>query len=261
MQLDINNKIALITGASQGIGKAIAMQLAKEGVRVAITSSNPVALDAAMNEIKSVGGEAIAIPGDATIETDIKRIVDETIYQFGTIDILINNVGGIGQIHAFEEISTHEWHDLFNLNVMSGVHFTQAVLPYMKKAHWGKIIFLSSEKGIEPGVFMSHYSMTKAAILSLAKSLANELGKDGITVNSISPGVIVTPSWDGDAKKNNLSTEDYAAKFCRNVLEGQPIGKPEDVAELVCFLCSESARWITGSNIRIDGGSVPSLQL
>lgn len=261
MQLNINNHTALITGASQGIGKAIAIQLAKEGARIAITSNDQTALEHVIREIKNFGGNAISVAGDATLENDIKDIVSRTVQQFGTLDILINNVGHIGRVDAFEEIKTQEWHDLFNLNVMSGVHFTKAVLPHMRKALRGKIIFISSEKGIEPGVCMSHYSMTKAAILSLAKSLANEVGKDGITVNSISPGVIVTPSWDENAKNNNLTTEEYASKFCRNVFKGQPIGKPEDVAGLVCYLCSESARWITGSNFRIDGGSVQSMQL
>lgn len=203
----------------------------------------------------------MSVVGDVTMEQDIHEIVDKTVKSFGTVDILVNNVGDIGNINSFENISTDEWHNLFKLNVMSGVNFTKDILPYMKKTCWGRIIFISSEKAIEPGVNMSHYAMSKAAILSIAKSLANEVGKDGITVNSISPGVVVTPAWDKGAKENNLNREEYASKFCRNVLPGQPIGKPEDVALLVCYLCSESARWITGSNFRIDGGSIKNIQL
>lgn len=260
MQLNMQNRTALITGASQGIGKEIALQLVKEGVQVAITSNDQNGLEKVAEQIIDMGGRAFVVAGDARVEGDIKNIVDQAIQHFGVINILINNVGHIGQVLAFDELGTEDWSDIFNLNVMSGVHFTKAVLPYMKKDRWGKIVFISSEKAIEPGVWMSHYAMSKAAVLSLAKSLANELGKDGITVNSISPGVIVTPAWDEGAQRSNIAREDYAAQFCRNVLKGQSLGNAEDVASLVCYLCSEAARWITGSNFRIDGGSVKSIQ-
>ena len=260
MQLNINNRVALITGASQGIGREIAIQLAKEGARIAITSNDPKNLEQVTNEIKNLGFDVISVVGDAAIEKDIHEIVDKVIQFFGTIDILVNNVGHIGNINSFENISTDEWHNLFKLNVMSGVIFTKAILPHMKKIDWGRIIFMSSERAVEPGVNMSPYAMSKAAILSIAKSLANEVGKNNITVNSITPGVIVTPAWDIDAKKNNLTREKHAAQFCPTVLTEQPIGKPEDVASLVCYLCSESARWITGSNFRVDGGSIKSTQ-
>lgn len=170
-------------------------------------------------------------------------------------------MGSIGRIDSFENINDIEWHVLFTLNVMSGVRFTKLVLPYMKMAQWGRLIFIASEKAMDPGVNMSPYAMSKAAILSIAKSLANEVGKEGITVNSISPGVIATPAWDKEAQKNHLSREDYASQFCRNVFGNQPMGQPKDVASFVCYLCSEQARWMTGSNFRIDGGSVKTLQL
>lgn len=261
MHLNITNRVALITGASQGIGRAIAIQLAKEGARIAITSNDRTNLEHVANEIKDLGSEVIPILGDVTLEEDIKTITDEVTQYFSGIDILVNNVGSIGRIDSFDNISSDEWYSLFKLNVMSGINFTKFILPHMRKSQWGRIIFISSEKAIEPGTNMSHYAMSKAAILSIAKSLANEVGKDGITVNSVTPGVIVTPAWDQDAKKNNLNREEYASKFCHNVLTGQSIGQPEDVALLVCYLCSESARWITGSNFRVDGGSVKSMQL
>lgn len=260
MQFNINNRVALITGASQGIGKAIAIQLAKEGVRVSITSNDQNNLEQVATEIRNLGGDVISIVGNVMVENDINEIVDKTIDYFKTIDILINNVGSIGNINSFDNINTSEWHNIFKLNVMSGVNFTKALLPHMRKISWGRIIFISSEKGVEPGINMSHYAMSKAAIISISKSLANEVGKDGITVNSISPGVIMTPAWDNGAYENNLSREEYASNFCHNVFTGQSLGKPEDVAFLVCYLCSESARWITGSNIRVDGGSIKSAQ-
>ena len=252
----MGDRVALITGASQGIGKAIALQLAKMGVRVAITSNESENLTRVADEIKNFNPEVIWFNGDARSEDAIQSVVQAVIQRYGRMDILINNVGRIGNLQAFERISPAEWYDLFTLNVMSGVHFSQATLPQMRKNRWGRIIFMASEKASEPGVHMSHYAMTKAAMVSIAKSLANEVGQDGITVNSISPGVILTPSWDSVASHSGQNREDYAAQFCRNVLPGQALGQPEDVATLVGYLCSEAARWITGSNFRVDGGSI-----
>lgn len=144
---------------------------------------------------------------------------------------------------------------------MSGVHFTKACLPYMKKNSWGRVVFISSEKATDPGHWMTPYAMTKAALLSIAKSLANEMGEYGITVNCVSPGVIITPSWDLGAKSECISTEEYAMSFCRNVFKQEKLGQPDDVAHLVCYLCSELARWITGSNFRVDGGSLKNVQM
>ncbi len=261
MELNINNRTALVTGASQGIGREIAIQLAKEGVCIALTSNDSAKLEQVADEITQLGGDAFFVEANAKSERDIHDVVNRVIERFGSIDMVINNVGSIGQIHSFEETNTAEWYDLFELNVMSGIHFTKAILPFMKKNSWGRIIFISSEKAIDPGSWMSPYAMTKSAILSVAKSLANEVGEYGITVNCVSPGVIITPSWEMGAMTQGLTAEAYATQFCRNVFKSEQLGQPEDVAKLVCYLCSESARWITGSNYRVDGGSVKSVQL
>lgn len=261
MHLNMNNRVALITGASQGIGREIAIHLAREGARVAVTSSDKIQLEEVANEIRRHGGTAFAITSDAVSEKDINECIKQVINQFGGIDLLVNNVGSVGRVAGFEEIDGHEWRELFDLNVMSGVNFTKFTLPQMKKKQWGRIVFISSEKAIEPGTEMSHYALTKAALLSLTKSLANEVGKDGITVNSVSPGVIAMPAWDDTAKKQGLTREQCAAKYSKSVLTETAFGKPEDVATLVCYLCSEAAHWVTGSNFRVDGGSVQSIQM
>jgi NAD(P)-dependent dehydrogenase (short-subunit alcohol dehydrogenase family) len=261
MQLNINDRVALVTGASQGIGREIAIQLAKEGARVAITSNDQKNLEQVANEIQALGGAVTFISANAVLESDIKQCVKHVTSQFGSIDILVNNVGGIGRVAQFEEIHAKEWYEVFDLNVMSGVNFTKFALPVMKKKQWGRVVFVSSEKATEPGTCMSHYALSKAALLSLAKSLANEVGKEGITVNSVSPGVIVTPAWDESARQMGLSREECAAKFNRSVLTDAAFGKPEDVASLVCYLCSEAAHWVTGSNFRVDGGSLKNIQM
>jgi 3-oxoacyl-[acyl-carrier protein] reductase len=261
MNFSFKNTTALITGSSQGIGLDVARQFARLGANVIITSNDQKSLKASELEIKKITPSVLAILADATKETEISRVAEQALSRFGKIHILINNVGSIGRIASFEQLNNEDWQDLFELNVMSGVLFTKKLLPAMKLNSSGRIIFLSSEKAVEPGVFMSHYSMTKAAVLSIAKSLANELGKYGITVNCVSPGVIPTPSWDLAAVQSGMTREAYAAQFCRNVFGAGQLGGAEDVAALVTFLCSEHARWITGSNLRIDGGSVQSINI
>jgi NAD(P)-dependent dehydrogenase (short-subunit alcohol dehydrogenase family) len=261
MKINLKDRVALITGSSQGIGLEIAYQLAKCGANVVITSNEKSALKQAEKEISSSGFSVLAIEGDVTQEKDIEYIVNESLHHWKHIDILINNVGQIGRLDAFENFNHDEWLSLFQLNVMSAVCFSQKVLSSMKRNKWGRICYISSEKAIEPGKGMAPYAMTKTALLSLAKSLANELGEYGITVNSITPGVIVTPAWDINAALQKLEREVFARQYCRNVFNTELLGQPTDVASLVCYLCSEYARWITGSNIRIDGGSVNSLAL
>ncbi|MDF1646624.1 MAG: SDR family NAD(P)-dependent oxidoreductase [Legionellaceae bacterium] len=262
MHLQLNQRTALITGANQGIGQAIAKRLVQSGANVAITSNQPNELERFKQSLsQTYAGKVYSIAGDLTSEADTQYIAEAAIQHFGQVDILVNNAGLIGRVDAFENIGSDEWHDLFQLNIMGGVNLTKYVLPSMKSNQWGRLLFLSSEKSIEPGTHMSHYAMTKAALLSITKSLANELGPFNVTSNSISPGVILTPAWDKAAKHANTSREAFAAQYCRNVLQEKNLGQPEDVASLACYLCSDEARWITGSNIRVDGGSVQSLAL
>lgn len=225
-----------------------------------ITSNNYNNLEKVAKEINCLNDNVLALVADARYEEDMQSIINQVIKQYGKIDILVNNVGLIGRVAPFEEISDSEWLELFELNVMSVVRLSRAVLPYMKRQQWGRILFISSERAIEPKTLLSHYAMTKAAILSITKSLANEIGKYGITVNSLSPGVILTTAWDENAKAQGKTSEQLATKFCNNVMPEGSLGKPDDVAEMVCFLCSERAGWMTGSNFRVDGGSIESIQ-
>ncbi len=139
------------------------------------------------------------------VEANLEKVVEEAVNYFGKIDILINNVGSIGRVDNFESFTRNEWINIFNLNVLCGITLINLLIPYMKQNNHGRVIFISSEKATEPGACIAPYAMTRAAILSVAKSLANEVGKDGITVNCVSPGVIVTPAWDADAKKSKFA--------------------------------------------------------
>lgn len=261
MDLSLSGKVALVTGGSSGIGRETAIGLAEEGVRVAITSLDYAKALTVEKEIIALGGEALAISGDASDKADIEQVILRVTEHFGQLDILVNNVGSTGRIVEFSELEEEEWLELFQLNVLSGVHFSRLALPWMQRNQWGRIIFLSSERASQPLTLMPHYSVSKSAILTLAKSLANSYGRDGITVNAVSPGAIPTPAWDKGANAEGLTREMLVDKHCPHVLKEGELGSPEDVASLITFLCSEKARWITGSNFRIDGGVCDSIQL
>lgn len=261
MQINLSNKTALITGASQGIGKEIARQLAQAGAKVIVTARNIKKLAEAVKDIESAGSEVYAYAADAAKENELLHLAEKINHDIGDVDILVNNVAEFSGVARVEEFEANVWQRMFHLNVMSGVTLSKALMPTMKANKWGRIIFIASERGTEPKSHVAPYAMSKAAMLSVAKSLANELGRDAITVNCISPGVILTPSWDAAANAAAMSRDAYAQQFSDHVLASDLPGLPEDVASLACYLCSQQARWVTGSNFRVDGGSTKSMQI
>jgi 3-oxoacyl-[acyl-carrier protein] reductase len=266
MELGLKGKVALVTGASKGIGYAIARGFAREGCAVVINARVAKDLENAASGIRASGGRVEAISGDLTKAEDAKQLVDETVNRFGTIHILVNNVGGIGRFASFEELSDAEWTDLFTLNILSAVRLTRAVLPWMQKQRWGRIINISSESGVQPDALMPHYNSTKAAMNNLTKSLSKAYGKDNILVNTVSPAFIRTPlveeMLDKQARAQGITPAEAEEKFLRESRPNivlQRAGRPEETAEISVFLGSELASFITGSNYRVDGGSVASV--
>lgn len=266
MNLGLDGKTALVTGASKGIGLAIAKALAQEGCRVALTARGREALEQAALEIESGGGDARAFAADVTKPDDVQRLMDDTVSAYGTVHILVNNTGGIGRFATFEELSDDEWLDVLNLNIMSAVMVTRAALPLMKAQKWGRIINIASESGIQPDAAMPHYNASKAALINLTKSLSKAYGGDGILVNTVSPAFIMTPlveqMLDAQAQQAGISRAEAEAQFLK---ENRPnivlkrAGTSEETAALVAFLASDQASFITGSNFRVDGGSVASV--
>lgn len=265
MDFHLKDKAALITGASKGIGKAIAVTLAREGCRVGISARGESALRETAEEIRAGGGTVHAISADVTHAEDATRLVQETADRFGTIHILVNNAGGIGSFSSFDSLSDQDWWDVLNLNVLSTVRVTRAVLPYMQKQRWGRIINIASESGIQPDPLMPHYNASKAALINLTKSLSKAYGKDGILVNTVSPAFIRTPLVNDmlaeRAKAKGATVEqaemDFLREYRPNIVLGRA-GTSEETAAVVAFLASEAASFITGSNYRVDGGSVAS---
>jgi 3-oxoacyl-[acyl-carrier protein] reductase len=266
MELGLKGKVVVVTGSSKGIGRSIAEAFAREGAQVVINSRNAKELDATAGEMRYAGASVLAVASDVTTAEGARRPIEEAVRKFGTVHVLVNNAGGAGRFGTFDDLTDEEWMDVYNLNVLSAVRATRAAVPHMQRQKWGRIINISSESGVQPDPMMPHYNASKSALNSLTKSLSKAYGKDNILVNTVSPAFIRTPLLDGfferTAKDRGVSVDEaeriLLREFRPNILLGRA-GKPEETAGICVFLGSEQASFITGSNYRVDGGSVASL--
>ncbi len=257
MDLGLTDKVVIVTGASQGIGKGIAEAFAREGCNVAICARTAEDLEAAADDIREVGAEVLAVPMDVTDEGEPERLVAETAERFGRIDIYAGNVGG-NRRGDFEELSDEDWRDIIDLNLMSHVRTSRAAIPHMKEVGGGAICYVSSIFGRElGGAGLTLYNTTKSALISMSKVMAQELTPEGIRVNTIAPGSIRFEggSWDRRVKERPEEMKQFIAE---NLPVGR-FGRVEEVADTVAFLCSERASLITGACLNVDGGQSHSL--
>jgi 3-oxoacyl-[acyl-carrier protein] reductase len=249
MDIRFDGKVAVVTGASSGIGKATALAFAKSGANVAVHyNSNKDGADTVVAEITKMGQKAIAIGGDLAKKANADKLIDESLKSFGTIDILVNNAGTLVERRAIETMDEQLWDKVMDINLKSAFLCCNAVIPSMKKKGWGRIINVTSiaaRNGGGPGA--GHYSTAKAGVLTLSKSLAKELAGTGILVNSVSPGVITTPYHD------EYSTDESRKMFANNTPLKRE-GKPEEVAYPILFLASDYASFILGETLEINGG-------
>ncbi|MGE0822747.1 MAG: SDR family NAD(P)-dependent oxidoreductase [Candidatus Binatia bacterium] len=267
MDLKLAGKSVLVTGASKGIGQAIAEAFAAEGARVALAARSAQDLERLAAAINKTGGEAIACPTDLTKPAEVQALVDSVISRFGSIHVLVNNAGGVVDgFPKFEELSDEEWFTTFDVNLFSTVRLTRAVLPHMRQQQWGRIINVSSELALQPDGDMPHYTAAKAAILNLTKNLSKAYALDGILINTVSPGMIATPAVEEMAietgKRMGISSTEVLARFIakrRPSLALRRPGQSEEIAAVVLFLASAAASYMTGTNIRVDGGSVAGI--
>jgi NAD(P)-dependent dehydrogenase (short-subunit alcohol dehydrogenase family) len=262
MDLRLTGKVAIVTGGSKGIGRAIAERLAREGCRTVVAARGAEALEETVAAITAVGGEAVALSADFSKAAPIQHVVDETVRRFGTVHILINNAGGGNEPFRFDDITDEHWLATLELDLMSAVRASRAVLPHMTAQKWGRIINISSAAGVQPEASYAHYSAAKAALNNFTKTLSRHAGRDGVMVNAVSPGLIRTPKFDEQVRiggaERGLSPEEAVVAFTRKLRPGNVRGTPgeaSEVADLVAFLASELSGYITGSNHRIDGGA------
>ena len=256
MDLGLDGRTAIVTGASRGIGKYIAQALAREGCNVTICARTESDLEEAAEEIGEEGQDVLAVPMDVTEAGEPERLVQKTADRFGRIDTYVGNVGG-NRRGDFEELSDEDWEDLINLNFMSHVRVSRAAIPHMREVEGASICYISSIFGRElGGAGLSLYNTTKSALISVSKVMAQELAPE-IRVNSVAPGSIRFPggSWDQRVKENPEEMEQFVQE---NIAIGR-FGRAEEVADAVTFLCSERASLITGSCINVDGGQSHSL--
>lgn len=257
MDLELNGKVAIVTGSSRGIGKYIAERLLQEGCSVTICARGADELERTKQELEKSGGRVLALTGDLTEAKEPQRVVDETIDRFGRVDILVNNVGG-NRRKSFEDTTDQDWNDILELNFASHVRCSRAAIPHLKGEGGGSIVFISSIFGREAGGRgLSIYNTTKSALISLAKIMALELAEDGIRVNSVAPGSIRFPggSWDRRVKEQPEQMKDF-------IEANLPIGRfgtADEVADVVAFLVSRRASLITGACLNVDGGQSHSL--
>ena len=257
------NKIALVTGSTVGIGYAIADLLAQESVTVVVNGRTEERVMAAINKIKATQPKAKLIP--AIFDLSTSEGVESIIKKIPEVDILVNNLG-IYAVKKFEEITDAEWLNIFNVNVMSGVRLSRHYFPLMLKKNWGRIIFISSESGIQTPVEMIHYGMTKTAQLALTRGLAEMTSGTNVTVNAVLPGPTRSEGVDEfikqNAEKRHISPEQLEKEIFASVRPTSLIKRfitAEEVASLVVYLSSPSASAINGSSLRVDGGVIRSI--
>ena len=262
MDLGISDKTAIVTAASKGMGKAVALGLAKEGANLAICARGETALLETAEELSAItSARVLPVVADVTDPADIQKLVKNTIDEFGRINILVTNAGGPPS-GLFSNFTDKDWQDAMTLNLLSTIRLCREVIPHMRKGDGGRIVNMLSVAAKQPleGLILSN--SIRAAVIGLAKTLANELANDNILVNSVCPGWILTDRLSSIVRKRAESQETSYESALENVTASIPLGRcgtPEEVSNLVIFLASEQASYITGTTIQVDGGLVRSL--
>jgi NAD(P)-dependent dehydrogenase (short-subunit alcohol dehydrogenase family) len=247
--MDLTGKVAIVTGASSGIGHATALALANCGAAVAVNyHRNEIGAELLRKQIVANGGKAVAIQADVTVASDVESLVKRTVEEFGTVDILVNNAGSLIERLRLLEMSEERWDQVVDLNLKSAFLCCKAVASLMMERKTGAIINLSSIAGRNGGALGSlHYSSAKGGLISFTKGLAKELAPFGIRVNAVSPGVIDTPYHE------QFSSPEMMKNYVNAIPLGR-VGNSDDVAKVIAFLASDAASYLVGETIEVNGG-------
>ncbi|CAM4013047.1 glucose 1-dehydrogenase [Paenibacillus alkaliterrae] len=255
MELGLQGKVAIVTGGSKGIGFATALLLAREGAEVAIIAREPVSLrEAAAQILEQTGKAALAIRADVSVQGEAVRAVNETVERFGKVDILVNNAG-TSAARPFEEVEADAWTADLDLKLLGAVQFSRAALPHMRKAGGGAIVNVTAVGGKTPSASSLPTSVSRAAGLALTKAMSKDLAPDRIRVNAVCIGLIrsaqIERMWQ--AKAPELSWDEFAADPRHGIPLGR-IGRAQEAANVIGFLVSDAASFVTGTSVNIDGG-------
>jgi 3-oxoacyl-[acyl-carrier protein] reductase len=258
MDLGLKGKVAVVTAASKGMGKACALGLAAEGARVLMCARTERDVAQAADEVRSkTGAEVVAMAADVTRAADVKALVARAREAFGGVDILVANCGGPPR-GGLEQMTDEQWYGAFEVSLLSVVRLIREALPSMRERKWGRVLTIQSVSVKQPvdGLLLSN--AVRPGVLGLVKTLAPELGKDNITINVVCPGRIMTDRFLGGARQSGMPVDEYVRKSATDVPLGR-IGTPEEFANVLVFLASERASYVTGVALQVDGGVVRGL--
>ncbi len=269
MDLKIKGKVALITGGDSGIGMETAKFLVKEGVHVVLSDKeNGEELDQAKKEVEKHlqhGAKIITMGADISIFEEVQSLADRIEKELGGAHIIFHSAGARGAADDFLKLTDDDWMETIEIDLLGAVRVARAFVPHMQKLGWGRMIMVASENAFQPYIEESPYNACKAAVINLSKCLSRAYSKENILFNCISPAFVETPMTNAMmeeiAEEENISVDEAVQQFVKSErphIAMQRRGKPEEVAAMVAFLCSEHASYINGTNIRIDGGAVES---
>lgn len=259
MDLGLRDKVAIVSGSSDGIGFVTAHSLAREGARVVLCARREAKLLEARDRIAAeTGGELLAVQCDVRRLADVQRLVQETLRRFGSIDILINNAGSVPSIN-FAEVSDGQWYEFLERKLLGYVRLTREVVPHMQKNGWGRIVNIAGTAGWEPSNTSMAVGINNAAVINWTKSMSLEFAASGILVTAVAPGSIETPRQVGNRQRESEITGKSVEELRQARVKEIPLnrlGRPEEVASVIVFLASTCSSYITGACVTVDGGVV-----
>jgi NAD(P)-dependent dehydrogenase (short-subunit alcohol dehydrogenase family) len=246
MDLHMKNKVAIVTGGASGIGEKTAEYFVQEGVKVLISDVNREGIDRAVSSLKNMGGVVKGCSCDVTNEKDVSLMIKEALACFGTFDFLVNSAGIGGAMNPLETARQEEWQRILDINLVGTIHCCKAVIPILREKKNGRIINIASEAGVSGEKGLEVYAASKGGVIALTKSLAKNLGRDHVTVNTVAPAFVHSPM-------TAFLTPELEQKWLKMYVIKR-LGETGDVASMIVFLCSDRCSWITGQTISINGG-------